>query len=259
MAKKPSIVQPPFAREIRTLAFPLEGKNQGHLRRGYMIWHKPFPGFSDNAKVNFLYNPSTVEADFSVGTAGPTLQFPNAGDKADPRVMLNQTATWSLLYDRTYELWGQYNSDGTPKQNPGPDNNNPAVYGVLADIYQMQQFTGMTMAYTTSGQLSHSLSNTSLLGRQGILQLIPSFVYFGGVKNLAYYGYISDWSYQITHWTQHMIPMRCVIDVSWTMLPPVANQVTITGGTASGPGHKITNGPAVVVQPTTSNAGRSGR
>lgn len=267
MAKQPSIKQPVFDSRIKTLAFPLENKNLGTLTRGYMVWDRPQPGFSDNARVDFLYNPSSVSAQFNMSTAGPTIQFPNAGDTADPRVQLNQTASWSLLFDRTYELWGQYNADGTPIQSPGPNNNNPAVYGVLADLYQIQQFTGMTMAYSPDGQLGHKLSTTSLIGRQGILQLIPSYVYFGGKKNLAYYGYVTEWDYTITHWTQYMIPMRCLVDISFNMLPPRGNQTTITGGPGfppndhkapqNGVGNITTMSPSVA--PLSSFSGISGR
>lgn len=265
MANQPAIVQPPFDHKIKTLSYPMESKVAGSLTRGYMIWYQPMPGFSTNARVDFLYNPSSVSAQFAMSTAGPTVQFPNAGDVADPRVMLNQTASWSLLFDRTYELWGQYETSGIPKQTPGPDNNNPAVYGVLADLYQMQQFTGMTMAYTPDGQLNHKLSTTSLIGRQGIMQQIPSYVYFGGKKNLAYYGYITEWDYTITHWTQYMIPMRCLVDISWTMLPPRGNITTVSGGPGfSGERHDPRLGVGGVTflpspSPQSSNSGISGR
>lgn len=264
MAKKPAIVQPPFDSRIRTLAYPMESKVAGSLTRGYMVWDKPMPSFANTARVDFLYNPSIVEAEFSMGSAGATIQFPNAGDVSDPRVMLNQSASWSLLFDRTYELWGQYETSGIPKQSPGPDNNNPSVFGVLADIYQIQQFTGMTIANTPGGQLGHKLSTTSLFGRQGILQLIPSYVYFGGQQNLAYYGYITEWDYQITHWTQYMIPMRAVVDISFTMLPPKGNLTTVTGGPGFPPNdHKDPSSgfglPQNAVPPITSNAGISGR
>lgn len=267
MANKPAIIQPPFDSRIKTLAYPLEGKNNGSLTRGYMVWEKTIPGFSNNARVHFLYNPSSVQASFSMGTAGATIQFPNAGDQSDLRIQLNQTASWSILFDRTYELWGQYHEDGTPKQGNGPDNNNQSVYGVLADLYQMQQFTGMTVGYTPGGQVSHTLSSTSLSGRQGIFQLIPSYVYFGGGKNsLAFYGYVSDWDYTITHWTQFMVPMRVIVDITWTMLPPPSNLTTITGSPGLGVGARkahelgLQNASQIIsVSPVSSSAGISGR
>lgn len=272
MANKNAIVQPPFDSRIKTMSFPLEGrKHGGILKRGFMVWDKPIAGFSDKAQLNFLYNPATVDASYSMSTpgVGASLLFPNANDTADLRVPLNQSVSWTILYDRTYELWGQYYDNGNPKQARGPDNNNPSVVGVLADIYQMEQFTGMTVSYTPQGHLSHTLSQTSLTGRQGILQLIPSFVYFGDVQNLAYYGYITAWDCQITHWTQHMVPMRCVIDISMTMLPPPGNTTTTTGGPIPGrlhgPGGGGPRPPTVgasqnVVAPVVvSNTGRSGR
>jgi hypothetical protein len=36
---------------------------------------------------------------------------------------------------------------------------------------------------------------------------------------MAFYGFISEWSVEYTHWTQNMVPIRCVISVSFTMLP----------------------------------------
>ncbi len=39
---------------------------------------------------------------------------------------------------------------------------------------------------------------------------------------LYYYGFISDWSVQVTQWTQFMIPMRCVINIDFTLLPTTA-------------------------------------
>jgi hypothetical protein len=266
----PAILQPPFDSRISTLAYPLEnaGNGQGSLTRGYMVWEQTIPGFSTLARVDFLYNPSTVEAEFYMGTYGANIQFPNAGDTADLRIMLNETASWSLLYDRTYELWGQYEPSGNPKQSSGADNNNPAVVGVLADIYQMQQFTGMTTSYTTNGKITHKLKTNSLQGRQGILQLIPSYVYFGASKqSLGYYGYITEWDYQITHWTQYMVPMRAVVDITWNMLPYVENTSTVTGQPGNPPNdHKApgntygtTSNVVIPVPPVTTNSGRSGR
>jgi hypothetical protein len=125
-----------------------------------------------------------------------------------------------LLFDRSYELWSQYDTDGEPKQPIGPDNNNPAVIGCLADIRQMQQFTGMTVGYSTDS--GNTVANSKVAGHQGVLQLIPSYVFFGlkdQKRGLWFYGYVSEWDFTITHWTQYMVPMRCVIDITFTMLP----------------------------------------
>lgn len=269
------IKHPPFAQQITALQFPMQTDLGKIFKRGSMIWSQPITGFSGRAHVHFLYNPSTVSADFSLSDAsvGATLLFPNAHDNADLRVPLSQTVSFSLIFDRTYELWQSYNPDGTPKQNIGPDNNNPAVVGVLADILQMEQFTGMTVGYTSGPSPQHSQNNKQggdFANKQGILQLIPSYLYFGGQQSLSFYGYITDWNFQITHWTKNMVPMRCIINISWTMLPPPLNktnpgppgalgwgpgQRTVGGGNPGSSGFTAT-GPVI---PVTSNSGRSGR
>src|SRR5258708_38789955 len=108
MSKAP-ISQPKFDPRISKLIYPMMGNrnpNHGTLKRGFMVWEKPLVGYNALAAVHFLYNPSTVSADYPISdsTVGAILQFPNPNDKADLRVPLQQTATWSLLFDRTYEL-----------------------------------------------------------------------------------------------------------------------------------------------------------
>lgn len=239
MANKAPIEQPKFDRRIYTLAYPMQGNrnpDQGTLKHGFMVWEKPLPGYSGLAKVHFLYNPSTVEADYplSDSTVQAVLQFPNPGDKADLRVPLYQTASWSILYDRTYELWGSYHANGRPREDIGKDRNNPRVVGVLADIMAFQQFTGMMIGFSqgTGGPTpNQGGSFANFAGHQGIMQIVPSYVYFSNVgisTNLSYYGYISEWDVQITHWSNFMIPMRCVINISFTMLPPPQNQAKPT-------------------------------
>lgn len=270
MAKgKSAILQPRFDPRIFGLAYPLEGPENrgvaaGTLKRGFMIWDKPITGYSDRATVHFLYNPSTVSAEFMMSdpTVGASLLFPNAHDNLDLRVPLNQTAQWSILYDRTYELWGEYDSNGKAKNGLGAAGNNPQVIGVLADLFQMQQFTGMNVQFQQSGNDVAGAPKTSFTKHQGILQLIPSFVYFGDENAVSYYGYISEWDYTVTHWTQHMVPMRAVVDISWTMLPPPSN---VTGSPSPSAPTGWNTGPS----PTTkhfagapsafTSSGRSGR
>lgn len=224
MAKSTPIQQPMFDYRIYRRAFPLQSSGSSSLVRGGMVWEQPISGFNSRAQIHYLYNPSTVEADYAISDASvaASLLFPNPGDHADLRVPLSQTVSWSILFDRTYELWGSYSNDGNPLHSNGADKNNPQVVGVMADIIQMQQFTGMTVGYASGG--IPTTTNNPFTGRQGIIQMIPSYAFFGGPNNLTYYGYISEWNAQITHWTEFMVPMRCVIDISFTMLPPTKNK-----------------------------------
>jgi hypothetical protein len=42
---------------------------------------------------------------------------------------------------------------------------------------------------------------------------------------LAFYGYISEWSVNYAHWTANMVPIRCVVSVTFTMLPEAGKTV----------------------------------
>lgn len=229
MANRKAVEQPKFDPRISRLIYPMMGNRaprDGTLKRGFMVWDKPLVGYSNLATVHFLYNPSTVEATYPIADAsvGAILQFPNPNDKADLRVPLQQTVTWSLLFDRTYELWGSTNRT----KHPGKNGNDPSAVGVLADVFQMQQFTGMLVNYSPGNNPVVVPTNTggsvaNFAGHQGIIQIVPCWVYFGVKEALSFYGYIQEWDLQITHWSQDMVPMRCVININFNMLPPVSN------------------------------------
>lgn len=258
------IKQPSFDSRIYTLAYPLQGKQYGVLKHGFMIWEQALTGYSGKATMHFLYNPSTVQAEYSMSdsSVGASLLFPTGFNQTNLRVPLNQTVQWSLLFDRTYELWGGYNSDSSAKNSVGSSQNNPSVVGVLADIRQMQQFTGMNIGYSTGNTSSTSPTPSAIAGYQGILQLIPSYVYFGDANNLWYYGYISEWDVTVTHWTQYMVPMRCVIDVTFTMLPTpqtsgTGSQSNTNWSSAVFPTPSTQNtSPPLTTLPTTGVSGR---
>lgn len=224
-AGKQPFKQPLFDERIYSLYYPL-GSAYGQLSRGFMIWEKSIPGYTEAAQMHFLYNPSTVTADYYMApdaSVQGSLLFPTASDSTQLRVPLNQSVTWSLLFDRTYELWGNYNPDGSPKNPNNSSKNDPTVIGVMADIKQMQQFTGMLVGYSTGNGITPAqVTDTSIGGYQGIIQLIPSYVFFGNKSStsaLWFYGYVSEWDVTVTHWNQFMIPMRCVINITFTMMP----------------------------------------
>jgi len=221
------IPQPKFDSRIYSLAYPLGGGNSGVLKRGSMVWADAIFGYSEPCRMQFLYNPSTVTATYSMTTDTSTqagMIFPTAYDNTELRVPLSQSVEWSLLFDRTYELWQQYDSKGNPLQDLGPNGNNPAVIGCLADIRQMQQFTGMNVGYWTTNTGDQGNISADFYKQQGIMQPAFSYVFFGGGQNsyknsLWYYGYVSEWDVTITHWTQFMVPMRCVINIDFTLMP----------------------------------------
>ena len=250
MAVKAS-VQAPFDKRITSITLPGASSSQT-ITRGYMKQAQPMPGYSTPFKFQFLYNPSTVEATYYVQSSGAALSmlFPNPGDSSDLAVPINQSVCWTVMFDRTYELnSGAYNDSGQvvsgSAAQPTPEGvtADPTVYGVWADVVQLQFFTGMML---TAGQAQgqngvttnvSGAPSANFAGSQGFMMMIPCYVYFGGgtQSNINYYGYISEWDVTFTHWTQWMVPMRCVIDISFTMLPPPAKKTgTTTGSTGAG-------------------------
>jgi hypothetical protein len=233
------LVQPKFAGQIQSVPSPL-GVNVT-LQRGFMIWAEAgFLGYSGGELgdgrdiVNFMFNPSTISTDYQVANASlqSAMMFPNPGDSSQTLAPLMQSVSFDVFYDRTYELYyggnSQYSLDGAA--------NDPSVLGCQADVLQFMQFTG-SRARLTQSQLG-TISGASTSGSTqtgGMMMLVPAYLMFSNAgqqttdntslnfqaidNQMQFYGYISEWSVQYTHFTAKMIPIRCAISVTFTMLP----------------------------------------
>jgi hypothetical protein len=245
-------IQPAFDKRITTLAFPLTGTGAGTIERGYMVWDQPIPGYSGKAMVNYLYNPSTVSADYNI--ADPSVQaamnFPIASDTAQLAIPLQQTANWTLMFDRTYEVnaGGVFTTGGTVDNSSTADAGSPQVIGVQADVLALMQFTGMLTNYsygTAPSSVQGTDSSTNFSIYQGIMQLVPAYFYFGNASlasNVAY-----------------NVPYRCVVAIYVTMLPP-PGQSTAGNLNAGAVSNAATN-TSLLNLPTSSSStsGKSGR
>lgn len=252
------VTQPAFSPQMQYTLSAALGTNV-NLQRGYLIWADAgwmnYTGgeLGDGRDViHFMFNPSTVSTSYT--TANATLQaammFPDPGSTGVLLAPLQQTVSWDLYYDRTFELaFGD---------NPGAANavNNPSVIGCQADVLQFMQFTGVLAnlgAYsgavsaltgpagttTATGTTTNAGATTAALSQGGMMMMVRAYVFFGNpvmqaagtatgnfnaVNNqLAFFGYISNWSVQYTHFTANMVPIRCVISVTFTMLPSPGN------------------------------------
>ena len=199
--------------------------------------------------VKFLFNPATISSYFAVANASlqAAMMYQVPGDQANLLApLLNQSVSWSLYFDRTYELNYGGNSSAV---------NDPAIIGCQADVYQFMQFTGI-LANLSRQQANALSSATAKAGggsstakfsaTGGIMMMVPCYVFFGSAlsqlnqnpkssnsnalaSQLAFYGFISEWDVQYTHFTSNMVPIRCVIDVTFTMLPaaPTGQQAAV--------------------------------
>jgi hypothetical protein len=223
----------------------MTGGSAQQLQRGFMIWDTTTNvqqglGYAAGtaAQVNFLFNPSQVTAQYQTTDASiqAKTQLTVAGDITKAFIPMQQTVEFALLFDRTYEMWSLIG-------NQAPAGTNPAtalqILGVDVDVRAMRQFTGMTApsisgnatATITSGATGATL-NTLAPGQpgnlsQGIMLIIPSFVYFGAPgSGISFYGYVSEWDVTYTHFNAVMIPIRAAINVTFTLLPPTGQIVT---------------------------------
>lgn len=209
------------------------------LRRGYVKQDRSaFKG--PHAPVyacKFLYNPSEVEISHGIDPSAASLTLPqyqrNPDDTSTYLVGLQSTVNFSLLFDRTYEVnsgvpQGVGNPapypDNIPQGNGSTAREDPRAIGVLADIQALYRICGIqgqqvTQAWTDG----NGTAQTSVL--TGTMMQVPAWLHFGGEANngsLTYYGYISGLDIQYTHFSMSMIPMRCAVDVGFTLLPSVS-------------------------------------
>lgn len=290
-------VQPGFDPRIFSLAFPpafsgsdnnwVTGNRAGtpsNLSRGYMIWDAPITNMYKNRCVfNFLYNPSEVFASYNMPDIGmaSSLIFPNPGDVSDLRIPINQTASWTLLFDRTYEV-------NDPKASPTMQK-----FGVYFDIRQLQAFTGMMTGYSlgigksNANDITSNPDNTSstaiyvpetgnaynsIANQVGIMQMIPAWVYFGGTNTgqtngndkdtsnngLNYYGFVSYWDVTYAAWTQDMVPYRAQVDITFQLLPPTAISTSTSSAGYYVPTKSGTGNGSYINNPVTGPVGRGG-
>jgi len=256
VASTPLVTQPKFAQQLTANPSPIGMSTvDGGITRGFMIWEKPSSLFSGGGAlgdgrdvINFLFNPSTVSTDYMIGNSSiqAAMMYRVPGDSGNLLAPLSQTVSWQLYFDRTFELLY-----GTPDGSV----NDPSIIGVQADVYQFMQFTGVT-ASLDNGQATAVLGGPGATGpgasptTGGIMMMMPCYVYFGNASNqaggklaaqgsipattqytsvstqLAFYGFISEWSVQYTHWTVNMIPIRAAINVSFVMLPAPSSSDT---------------------------------
>lgn len=269
--------QPPFDGRILRIFGPLGAPTGtttpgttpfagGFIQRGFMSWDPNTkwsnPYGQDNTwagapKVLFLYNPSTVEASYSIDNIGAqsTLMFPVATSDSNTSLVLqlSQTVGFTIMFDRTYEM------------NTGSASAQMKALGCEVDVLAMKQFTGMfSQIGSANVQSGDPTSGNPFLGSaaggsggtstaisglnaalntanpnsgavlQGIMAYQPSYVFFGAPQaSICYYGVVSSWDVQYTHFAQNMVPMRCVIDVSYTLLPPPTTSVANDAGATS--------------------------
>lgn len=214
----PRITSIPFTQNLGGTDW-VTGSGGKKLTRGFIIQEKAVHGARQ--RCNFLYNPSAISLSHGIDTN--VLSDPNAVNKDDVTagqtlLPLQQTLSFSLLFDRTYELWD-------PSKLYGEAATMVPSFGVAYDILSLYKITGVATPMPVTDDSSADADaykkafekGTYSNGPAGPMTYVPVYVVIG--TSLSYYGVIQSLDLQYTHWTQEMIPSRCQVTVTVTLLP----------------------------------------
>ncbi|KJK55520.1 hypothetical protein UK12_28050 [Saccharothrix sp. ST-888] len=210
--------------------------------------------------LSFLYNPSTVSVSHSL-SAGEQMIPPYLRQATDTGIPLRTSGggvSFSLLFDRTYEVWSGRSGDLAHD------------LGVLLDVHVLYGLTGITTPLssnqaaqlgapllgppsgvpgspygtgaTSTGSDSASLQNALSVTPNavtGTMQMYPvwavfaavSGVYTGGsaqalpdISLMRYFGYISSINVEYTHFSQRLVPFRCAVGISLQLMASAGYQ-----------------------------------
>ncbi|MFH9606855.1 hypothetical protein [Streptomyces sp. NPDC017448] len=228
------IANPPFDSRVTTLTnlTPVNNHNASGIARGFIIQDK---GVGDvQYMLNFLYNPPAIkvshQTDVTSSVSITPQAYRNPLDKGNWNIPLSASVSFNLLFDRTYEVWGR-----SKVSNPGDLTGwTPQDHGVWVDVAALYRVVGIfqpkanrvTNSVLRPGTVrppyvdnSNDFLPTLISnGDVGPMPLTPVTAMFGGVHSLAYHGYISSIELDWTHFSQMMVPMRCVVGISMNLM-----------------------------------------
>jgi hypothetical protein len=198
--------------DSRILNLPMRQVSQGYggtkdstLYRGAMVGREDRDNFK--YKVNFLYNPSTITESRSIDLNGQV--FPDyarvPGDSGDYQTALNTTVSFSLLFDRTYEMWdSKYQTTDV------------GTFGCSVDVNAFFNLCGINTKQLVPGTRGGKSQQMTV---QGPMAAVPMDLYFGygSPGGLHYFGIVTSLGVTYSHFSQQMVPVRCAVDIGFTV------------------------------------------
>jgi hypothetical protein len=158
----------------------------------------------------FMMNPASISVDcaFDPSVAPPSTVDPKALASV-PYWMQNQTISWSIIFNRQYEVW-----EGGVK-NPWTGGPGPSDVGVRWDIRALERLMGM---YDFNTDKVFGKSAGWGVGTYGPGSMPPSAipiqVVFGGPNSYQFQGSIASFDYTYTMFDINMIPVEAQVDIS---------------------------------------------
>ncbi|MFE2539054.1 hypothetical protein [Actinacidiphila glaucinigra] len=203
---------------------PGEGGANPGLKKGYMVTAFPKNNKANNRfyMLNFLYNPSTIQLSHSIDAANQVMPAYTRSDEdsGTPLVAAGGTLTFSLLFDRSYEM-----SDSSKF------NTIEGTYGVMADIHVLYNMVGINAPQVVWDQGGGESASTSVDANNviGIMQMNPVWARFGQARHafrdklpnlsrMEYFGYVASLDITYTHFSQRMAPVRCAVGITMQLM-----------------------------------------
>lgn len=213
------VLNPPFDPRMRRIGSPLV--NPKPMKRGWIQTAK-LSGASDNWRVNFLFNPSEISLNHAISQDVPSpeqvMKNPNVVPGMSAALAnVGASLSFSLLFDRTYEVWTQRN------------NTLANTFGVYADVgafYKYLHVLAETPRIDSPQHISKpgdpelnaatQFRDWEFLSPTSPAVIQPSYIWIG--PYMKYYGYVDSMAVTYTHWSHRMVPIRCRIDIGFTLL-----------------------------------------
>jgi hypothetical protein len=235
---------------LRSAQGPQIGAGSGGVTGGRISTPSPAPGANGAVfAAYFLFNPTEIDLQYNFDTSVTGAINPAyAGNQAndDPQgLMLNQTQSFTLLFDRTYELW-------SGRQAAGYDsylNGGPYFYGVQWDVWAIERLAGIygqAAGHGPSGppasaictvQFGGALTSETVYGTPGTPRPSPELVQGAILPAVNFQGWMTNFSVEYTRFDGNMVPSRCAISLSFMQvysLPAVYTTAPGDGGQGAG-------------------------
>jgi hypothetical protein len=243
------VLNPPFDPRMHAIGNPI--LNPHLIKRGWIEYAPAeVQGSGRNYRVNFLFNPAAVTTGggYSLDVPQGNAQSPVLkGTGVAPFLASSgQSVSFQLLYDRTYEMAG-YSRDKTWAR----------YIGTYADVSAWYAYLGAFGNNTHLGeQINNVLHSTprhaSDLDVKIWRQLYPqwpimpkaSYLFIG--DKLRFYGWVTSFSVNYSHWNHRMVPQRCSIDIGFDIL---VDPVTLRAARGDPKAISEANGPMSSITP----------
>lgn len=207
----------------------------------------------------FLFNPTEIDLDYEfddsvIGALNPAFLGGNTAGQSQG-LMLNQTISFTLFFDRTYELWTGANTTTPTQWGLGP-----YQYGVLWDIWAIERLVGIFGQSTggpPSGPPAAAPVNVSFGGANPMGSQVPlaQTNITTPIGYQTFTGWMTSLEVQETRFDASMRPSRCAVAVSFEQIYSLQSMSTNSGSAASSDTSSTDTSTSNVVNSTTGVGG----